>query len=300
MSRLSWFLALALLFTGCQTNSTAHAAASSAPPSDIVPSVSAITLGAGWYPFETYAGQSFRWVDNDAVFIIPKPDNTVAKIAVELEPGPGLGVNTKAFTLDVIGDGSVAASTVVRGHQRVRLDLPVLIGKDNAFRFHVAGGGKKIPSDKRVLNFRVFALTDASNDPTLAAGTPDIVRGPNLKLGANWYPLERYKGETFRWVDNDAVFEVNSDRRQERRLELLLAAGPSAKSPGNLQLALRGWKGKQLQTGSAKGGGTRTMFFNLPLQRGNNVFSLHADSSGKPAPKERRVLDFRVFTISVQ
>jgi hypothetical protein len=306
MSRLTWYFALALLFASCQSNSTgtsgskAAGVSPSALPTDIVSSVTNIQLGSGWYPYETYAGQSFRWVDNDAVFVIPKPETTIAKVAIVLEPGPGLGVNTKAFTLDVIGDGQLAASATVKGRSRVRFDLPVLPGKDNAFRLHVVGGGKKIATDKRVLNFRVFTLADATSDPSLAAGSPDIIRGPDIKLGPNWYPLEQYKGETFRWVDNDAVIEVKSDRRQNRRLELLAAAGPSIKSPGNLQLSVRGWKGKVLQSGTIKGGGMRTIYFNLPLQAGRNVFSLHADSSGRRAPRDTRVLDFRVFTLSVQ
>lgn len=302
-TRISWSFALALMLAGCQhaSSTVASRGAGSNPTgasSDIVANVANVVLGSGWYPFETYAGQSFRWVDNDAVLVIPNPSSTVTKLAMVLEAGPGMGVNTKAFTLDVIGDGNIVARPVVHGRERIRLDLPVLIGKDNAFRLHVQGGGQRTPNDKRVLNFRVFSITDASNDQSLAAGPVDIVRGPNLKLGPNWYPLEQYKGDTFRWVDNDAAIQVDSDRRQNRRLQLLLAAGPSVKTPGNVQITLTGFRGRALQTATVKERGT--VYLNLPLNRGRNDFALHTNTTGKRAPGDPRVLNFRVFSISVQ
>ena len=305
-----WSLAFVAVLAGCQTSGSNQPASSSASASpaatsasaktpshgDIVQKGGGISLGRGWYAYETYKGRSFRWVDNDATFIVDSK-GPIAKIAIVLEAGPGVG-STGAFTLDVLGqNGSVVAQAQVRGGQPVRFDLPAQAGK-NTYRLHVAGGGKKIATDPRVLNFRVFRIADASTDTALGAGHPDIVSGSDVRLGAHWYPLEQYAGETFRWVDNDAQIIVTSDTAQDRRLKLVAAAGPSIQSPANFLVALNGSDGRLLQAGKIKARGF--VYFDLPLKPGSNTFSLHVNSTGKTAPNDARVLDFRVFSLAIQ
>ena len=181
-------LAFVAVLAGCQTTGGHQASSSniSASPSaaiasagaisrgDIVAKGGDISLGRGWYRYETYKGRSFRWVDNDATFVVDSK-GPIAKLAVTLEAGPGLPSTT--FTLDVLGqDGRVIAYAPVTGQQRVRFDLPAQAGQ-NTYRLHVAGGGKRIATDPRILNFRVFRIADAAADATIGAGHPDIVTG---------------------------------------------------------------------------------------------------------------------------
>ena len=46
----------------------------------------------------------------------------------------------------------------VRTRQTVQLFLPLAAGQENVFVLHVSGGGKWVPTDPRILNFRVFKL----------------------------------------------------------------------------------------------------------------------------------------------
>ncbi len=147
------------------------AAAVSAPgePSDITSP--GIDLGAHWWGFESYQGKSFRWVDNDAIFTIKAPTARLVYVKIRAEGGPGLGTTT--FPLRVL-DGKrrqVDAVFVTAEAPEQTLVLPVAAGQ-NVFMLHVDGGGKPTPHDRRVLNFRVFALTyPGAKQVTAAAGS---------------------------------------------------------------------------------------------------------------------------------
>jgi hypothetical protein len=282
------FLSLALL--PIQLAAVASAA------DDIIHDGSGITLGRNWYLHETSGGDGFRWVDNNAEIVVHRPSGNVKKVSLTLEAGPGLGV--VKFPLTVLDqDNHTVATVTVVGKQAVRLDLPVQNGRDETFKLHVANGGKRVPKDPRILDFRVFDVADASNDTAMAPGHPDILSGSDAHLGANWYPLEQFKGQTFRWIDNNAEIVVHSGGDAQRRLRIDAQAGPSIKSPGNFMIALQDSSGKTIQTAPIKG--TGFAYLNLPLHSGDNTFKLHVDSTGKKAPNDPRVLDFRVFNLAV-
>jgi hypothetical protein len=283
----------AVIFAASQFGTAAAAA-----PSDIVSSGSGLTLGSGWYLHEVYQGDGFRWVDNDAQFVVHRPSGSVKKVTIVAEAGPGLGV-TK-FPLEILDrNGHEVASQTVDGKQSVRFDLPVTPGQDTTFKLHVGGGGKKTPNDRRTLNFRVFEIDDASSDASLGAGHPDIDNASDVRLGDNWFPLEQYKGETFRWVDNDAKFSVSSQRDQSKRLKLVVAPGPGLARPADFFVVLRDQNGHELQRADVRGRGT--IYLNLPLKQGENQFALHVDGGGRHAANgDPRILDFRVFALAVE
>jgi hypothetical protein len=262
---------------------------------DIVAPGSGLTLGSGWYVHETYQGTGFRWVNNDAQFVVHRPQGSLKKIAIEAEAGPGLGQSK--MTLHVFDrSGHEVGKADFDGKQRERYDLPVTAGQDAVFKLHVDGGGKRVPKDPRTLNFRVFSIDDAAADQSLGAGHPDIA-GPGVALGDNWYSLELFKGETFRWVANDAHFDVASDKVQTKRLKIVVAAGPGLEKPGNFFISLRDASGHEVQKGNVKGRGT--IYLTLPLSQGANHFTLHVDGGGRPSKNgDTRTLDFRVFSLS--
>ena len=84
--RSFWFRLVALSAWALVTVAPVAAA-----PSDIVSPGSGLTLGTGWYLHETAAGNSFRWVANNAQIVVNRPIGSVKKIAIVAEAGPGLG-----------------------------------------------------------------------------------------------------------------------------------------------------------------------------------------------------------------
>lgn len=123
---------------------------------DVVESAPRITLGSGWYDRETDdRGRVFRWVNNDAELHVEGRGDGLP-LYIDMQVGPGAH-DKSTLRLQVLnGDGMVLATGVLRRRKLVRLRLPPQgEGSDN-FILRVHGGGRVIPQDIRVLNFRVF------------------------------------------------------------------------------------------------------------------------------------------------
>jgi hypothetical protein len=110
----------------------------------------------GWGGVETFQGETFRWVDNDAQVRVASDKSGDAAISLKVEPGPGVG---GPFLLKVLDpSGRQVASALVNRRETIDLFVPVEAAKTNEFRLHVTGGGRKTPNDPRILNFRVFRI----------------------------------------------------------------------------------------------------------------------------------------------
>jgi hypothetical protein len=264
---------------------------------DVAASGSGLTLGSGWYTREVLDGRPFHWANNDAQIVIHKPESPLKKISLEVQGGPGL-TDAQRFTLHLRSSSNHEIATVqVPGTQVVRFDVPVTPGKDETLVLHVDGGGHKIPKDPRTLDFRIFSLADASDSKTIGAGHPDISSG-DLALGSNWYSLEEYGGETFRWVANDAEFTINGSKDEQRRVEITAASGPAVKNPSKWTLTLEDGSGKLIHATQLKERGTT--YFDVAIHAGANRFKLHVDSTGAKGPNDPRTLSFRVFNMALE
>jgi hypothetical protein len=123
---------------------------------DIVRGVG-VELGNGWGVVETFRGETFRWVDNDAHIRVTGSQSGDAALLLVVEPGPG--VSGKPFLLKALDDsGRQVAAVRVARRGTVQLFVPVGDGKPSEFRLHVDDGGKAAPHDPRILNFRVFEI----------------------------------------------------------------------------------------------------------------------------------------------
>ena len=116
-----------------------------------------VELGSGWGVLETFRGETFRWVDNDAHIRLTGARAGVVALSLLVEPGPGVG--GKPFLLQALDDsGHQVAAVRAARRGTVKLLVPVEGGKSNEYKLHVDGGGNPAKSDPRILNFRVFEI----------------------------------------------------------------------------------------------------------------------------------------------
>jgi hypothetical protein len=113
-----------------------------------------IILGCGWYPFEKYGGNDFRWVNRQAEMMIM---NITRQGVLELEVEPGPSAVKPAITIMIQDDENrVLGQCVVKGRQRC--SIPISSQKPGSLKLFLTsdGEGRSISSDPRILNFRVF------------------------------------------------------------------------------------------------------------------------------------------------
>jgi hypothetical protein len=134
---------------------------------DIVRPGCGITLGENWFQREMSGEEPFRWVENDAELRIENPSKY---LLLEVEPGPG--VDNSPFELELRDvNGNAIATVVVERRTTFHLALsgvPRIV-------LHTDGGGMQIPTDLRILNFRVFRCELAEEPLPLRT---EIVRNP--------------------------------------------------------------------------------------------------------------------------
>jgi hypothetical protein len=116
-----------------------------------------VRLGANWFELESAPTETFRWVDDDAELLIsPEAGETV--LVLDVEPGPG--VTRGALALELRDNqGNRISEVRVRRRSVITFTLPDGIKGTIRVRLHPRNGGRKIGSDLRTLNFRVFRCT---------------------------------------------------------------------------------------------------------------------------------------------
>jgi len=130
--------------------------------------------------------------------------------------------------------------------------------------------------------------------PKLAEGQ-DIFEGSScIRPGRGWYPLERYFGETFRWVSKDAELVIHSAKAGLRTLVLDIESGPGVKyKPFELLVCNR--DKEVLARAQVKR--MERIEVPIPVVAGRDqAFVLTLDGGGAPAGDDPRILNFRVFS----
>jgi hypothetical protein len=252
---------------------------------DILTPANNTSLGAGWFPLETYRAESFRWVTNDAEVYVAALKNIKHFLQIHLEPGPGL--NLKPFELSVRDGEQTLARTTVKGRQMVSIEVPPAEPAVRKLVLHIEGGGKAAPNDNRVLNFRVFKLTFV---PALSDVLPS---GLQAKLGSGWYPLETFNGETFRWAGADAIINV-TDSGNVKSLLLEVEPGPGVNSKPFV-LRVLDQSGVQLSEAQVKARQVVAIPLNGASKENPVSMTLHAEGGGKKIGSDERIMNFRVF-----
>jgi hypothetical protein len=250
-----------------------------------------VSLGSNWGAYETFHGTSFRWVDNDAEIILRGAPGQ-ARVAIACEGGPSLGQRT--FALRVLDGAHRQVDHVVCDgpDRRPELLLPAG-GGETRYTLHVDGGGKPVPGERRILNFRVFSLDDGRD-----GGSGDVIDPRSgVRIGDGWFPVERFKGQTFRWMANGGRLFVSADRATRATLRLLLEVGPSVGSR-QADVTVRDRHGRTLTRTTLSGRGVVAV--PLQLDPGDNEVVIGVASRNARVPNERRILNLRLFSAAVQ
>ena len=114
-----------------------------------------LDFGGGWYPLETYDGQTFRWANNDATIVVHAPTTDRSRLQLDVEPGPGEGGRPGVLRL-LDSSGRELGSVTLGGRQTTSFPLKTS-ARSETYVLHIDGGGTQIPSDPRILDFRVFS-----------------------------------------------------------------------------------------------------------------------------------------------
>lgn len=115
-----------------------------------------VALGAGWYPFETYEGEQFRWARSGAQLTLGN-GGAGHTLRLDVAAGPSAASGTlNLIASDALGRKLAECEIIGRG--TCRIPLPEIGGQTLDILF--ASDAEPIPvaGDPRVLNFRVFGI----------------------------------------------------------------------------------------------------------------------------------------------
>lgn len=118
---------------------------------------SPLELGRNWYPYETFNGQSFRWVNNNAEVKLTGAQPRPFVLEAEVEPGPGLGGLPLSILIRDASGNVIARSSAAKGRTYVDFRLPAA-SKNSILTLYVQSRNARAPHERRILNFRVFGL----------------------------------------------------------------------------------------------------------------------------------------------
>lgn len=130
--------------------------------------------------------------------------------------------------------------------------------------------------------------TSQSQAPKDIASSTDGVH-----LGSGWYPLEQYGGETFRWVDNNAEITA-CPTGGHAKVALELEPGPSLGTK-KMTLFVRSGQGTAQAISVPD---RRVVTIALPKNLPQTLI-LHVQSRNLRPPHEKRILNFRVFSVAL-
>lgn len=242
-------------------------------PEDIITRGSPMTLSGGWYDGEKFNGQVFRWVNNDAVL------STHEQVDLDMEPGPG--IEKLPAKIEVIASGGEVITKELGKREQLHLE------KASTYRIHVLNGGRRIATDPRILNLRVFPIIPRNLRPEIAL--------QGVELGKGWDDVETQNGRRFRWADNNPEFVV----RTGGMVHVDVEPGPSM---GNDKFLLKVVDANGQQVAAAPVQGREKVKLNLASNgsAGGGRYRFVVDSVRKPVPNDPRILNFRVWEMSLQ
>jgi hypothetical protein len=240
-----------------------------------------LRIGGNWYPLETWQGQTFRWFNTGAE-LVAFGRGSHPQLVLELEPGPGMGGQPCRLRV-VAPNGVVLHEVELTGRAEVRCPIPADLPAGARLRLEVIGGGTPTPGESRILNARAFRCEWADSR--------EIARG-GLQVGNNWYALETWEGQTFRWFNTGAEL-IALEHRAGSELLLDLEPGPGM---GGQPCRLRVVAPNSVVLHEVELTGRAWVRCPVPADLpAGATLRLEVTGGGTPTPGESRILNARAF-----
>jgi hypothetical protein len=288
---------------------------------DIAEPDGGLSLGSGWSAREMAFDEPFRWVENDAEVLIDGMRGRDQVLSVDVEPSPSS--SRCAVSLELQDELGKRLSSIWVDRRTVVAFLlppsngPVLV------RLH-AGEGIRTADNAQVRKFRVFRceLVPGSNAASSSARMPSPAK--QIAVGRNfwwrpwrgirsarasrydilspglvaiwedgWYPVEHFKGKTFRWMTHHGSMILLSPY-PVKELSLDVEAGPAVGFKP-IQVEVRDHARNMLACADVKG---RTeLRVPLPPVKGVRPLSIDVRGGGEPkiVPGDPRVMALQMF-----
>jgi hypothetical protein len=132
----------------------------------------------------------------------------------------------------------------------------------------------------------------------LTPAVSDIYAEASIALGEGWYLLEGHRGTKFRWVKNDAIIYVAAMSQTRHVVRLLIEPGPGL-SLKPFTLEVYGENDELIASPTIAGKQVATIELPPSLPRVHRL-RLHVEGGGLSRLDDPRILNFRVFDISVE
>jgi hypothetical protein len=119
-----------------------------------------------------------------------------------------------------------------------------------------------------------------------------------MVLGDGWYPLEEFRETKFRWALNDAELFVATVAPNAYVLKVVIEPGPGV---GLRPFELEVFASDGTQIAKPLVRGKQEIAIDLPpgLPKVHSL-RFHVENGGKPALNDKRILNFRVFDITLE
>lgn len=258
-----------------------------------------IDIGSGWYPYEKFNNETFRWAGNDEANLILNAENVSGKkIKMFLEPGPSCA--GRPLKLNVLLENKLLGQYSVAGRENIEIQLPDnlrgLKNKKVTLSLRSENDILKISSDPRVLKYRVFTVTLSENSE------PDIFAGDqknNFKILSGWYPYEIYQNQSFRWVGKNPAEIMINKNLVSKNIYFDVEPGPGCGGKElSIDLLVNNKIVKNVKMSSRR---TISILLQKEFIKVNEEWSslkLVPHSENKSIKEDARILNFRVFSIS--
>ena len=231
------------------------------------------------------------WVSEHSVLWLgQQPDQTNLSVYGMF---PKIGSEEVESEVTVSIDGQeIHRRTIRPGEFRIDAHVPYAPGRRRVELQFSALQKLPAPDGRPVAGRLQFVGFQPGAEITEAEISEIVPRGEPIQLGKGWYPLERFGGQTFRWVDTNAEFEV----KRGGAVTLDVEAGPSL-GRDSFVLAVGDDQGRRII--ELPVAGRQQVTLPLPTAKPGR-YRLAVDSPRKPVPDDPRILNFRVFRLATK
>lgn len=264
-----------------------------------------VELATYWQPEEISSGKLFRWVSDGRIgnVLVDVQQRTQNSNFMYICGESGPGIEFRPIDIKVFDAKRKLAGTMLLGSYGCHwINISSF---QSPFSLEHTEQGKIVSYvDTRKLVYRIMHIGFASNNsadqlPQELQLMEDIYTvldrqaESHVSLGQNWYPFEKFGGESFRWV-NDGAGVLLKEIHAKGTLVVEAELGPSASHTINLRIA--DLDGKEL--GICKIEGRKVCDFPMQFDRaGNYYLKITSDAAGQRIANDPRILNFRIFSL---